>query len=77
MSLFETSKPGDVFQIINVSEGREGWLGAFVLATEVKPWGIQGFVHVIETHETSGQAFIRLKWEDVDIVGHAAIVPAE
>jgi hypothetical protein len=48
-------RPGDVFQI-NETHGRAGWIGAFVLATEIKSWGIQGFVHVVEKHEESGRA---------------------
>lgn len=72
----ETVNRGDVFQITSATEGREGWLGALVMTTEVKPWGIQGFVHVIETHDTSACAYIRLKWEDIEYVGPAPLVPA-
>jgi hypothetical protein len=67
---------GDVFQIAE-THGRKGWIGAFVLATEIKPWGIQGFVACIKTHDEQQQAFIRLKWEEIEFVGHAALKPAE
>lgn len=65
---------GDVFQI-NDKHGRNGWIGAFVLATEVRSWGIQGFVAHVETHEQQVHAFIRLKWEEVDYIGHAILIP--
>jgi len=68
---------GDVFQI-NERHGRKGWMGAFVLCTEIKTWGIQGFVHMIKTsEEPPGFAYIRLKWEEIDYIGHAGLVPQE
>lgn len=67
---------GDVFQITE-KHGRAGWIGAFVMATEIKHWGIQGFVsHVVE-HEKQNRAYIRLKWEEIDYIGHAALVPGD
>lgn len=69
-------REGDVFQI-NERHGRNGWIGAFVLATEIKSWGIQGFVSHIETHDKQGRAYIRLKWDEIDFIGHAALVIAE
>lgn len=65
---------GSVFQI-NEKHGRKGWIGAFVLATEIKPWGIQGFVAHIETHDEQRSAFIRLKWEEIEFVGMATLIP--
>ena len=69
-------RPGDVVQINEQFKGA-GWVGAFVLVTEVKTWGVQGFVHHVKSHDTSESAFIRLNWEQVDFVGHAGLVPAE
>lgn len=66
-------RTGDVFQI-NERHGRNGWIGAFVMATEIKTWGIQGFVSILETHEQQARAYIRLKWDEVDFIGHAALV---
>lgn len=71
----ENHTPGDVYQI-NEKHGRAGWVGAFVLATEIKPWGIQGFVHMIRTHDEASQAYIRLKFEEIDYIGKAALQPA-
>jgi len=67
---------GDVFQI-NENHGRQGWIGAFVMATEIKTWGIQGFVVHIKTHDKQSRAFIRLKWEELDYIGHSNFVPAD
>lgn len=76
----ETIEPkysrGDVFQI-NEKHGRAGWIGAFVLATEIKSFGIQGFVAHIESHEQQNQAYIRLNWDEIDFIGKAPLVPED
>jgi hypothetical protein len=69
-------KIGDVFQI-NEHHGCGGWMGAFVLATEIKSWGILGYVHTIQTHDEYGRAYIRLPWEQIDYVGKAKLIPAD
>jgi hypothetical protein len=66
-------KAGDVVQILDV-HGREGWVGAFVLVTEVKEWGVQGFVHVVQTHESCASAYIRLIWDHIEWIGPAEMV---
>lgn len=65
--------PGDVFQI-NEKHGRKGWIGAFILCTEVRAWGIVGFVSHVHAHEEQRRAYIRLKWEEIDFVGTAPLV---
>ena len=70
------TQPGDVVQI-NEVHGRGGWIGAFVMVEEVKAWGIQGFVHHIETHDNHGRMYIRLKWEEIEFIGKAALVPVD
>lgn len=67
-------EPGDVFQI-NETHGRAGWIGAFVMAADIKSWGIQGFVSHIETHEKQTRAYVRLKWSEIDYIGHAPFNP--
>lgn len=66
-------QPGDVFQIIE-KHGRKGWIGTFVLATEIKDWGIQGFVSNIVTHDEQAHAYIRLKWDEIEFVGRAPLM---
>lgn len=63
---------GSVVQI-NDAQHR-GWHGAFVLVTELKSWGIQGSVHVVETHETASFAYIRLTWAQFAYIGEAALI---
>jgi hypothetical protein len=70
------AQPGDVFQI-NEKHGRDGWVGALVMAEEIKSFGIQGFVHVVKNHNEYGRAYIRLNWEEIDFVGHAPLVPQD
>ena len=67
---------GDVFQV-NERHPQPGWVGAFVTATEMKGFGIQGFVHIVQSSIRSGQAYIRLGWDEMDYIGHAALMPGD
>lgn len=71
-----TYQKGDVFQI-NEHEGRKGWIGALVMADEVRPWGIVAFIPVPHTQEEQHTIFIRLDWLTVDYIGRAVLVPNE
>lgn len=68
---------GDVFQINEkIGDDRSGWIGSFVMLTELKgDWGFMGFVHNIDTHTESSFLYVRLKWEQVDYIGHAPLQP--
>lgn len=68
--------PASVVQI-NHENGRNGWIGAFVTVTEVRKWGVIGFVHIMDTHDLSGRAYIRLKWEEIDYIGMAKLIPKD
>lgn len=47
----------------------------FIQVTEVKEWGIQGFVCMPEKRgQLPGQAYTRAKWEDIEYVGKATFV---
>ncbi len=72
----KTRKPGDVFQI-NENDGRDGWIGCFVMATEIRAWGIQGFVAWPKEHEQMARAFIRLPWDTVEFIGTAPLAPQD
>jgi hypothetical protein len=65
----ENHDPGD--------GSRKGWVGAFVMCTDRKSWGIQGFVHHVVSHDTSSRAYIRLDWKDIDYIGVAELIPAD
>ena len=61
---------GDVVQLSPEKNGCFG--GCFAQVTEVKSWGIQGFVCVPgAVHDPPGHAFIRVKWDDFAYIGPA------
>lgn len=57
--------PGNIVQVD--PEKDKCFAGSFVLVTEVREWGIIGFVQI----PGSGQAWVRKKWEDVEWCGQA------
>lgn len=59
----------DVVQIVPEHE----WGGCFLMVTEVKSWGIQGFVQI----PINRQAHIRLKHEDYVKIGTAEFILQE
>lgn len=65
--------PGDVFQINE--NGRPGLIGAFIMATEIRSWGIQGFVHHVKTFDEHASIFLRPGWADVEFIGRAVMMP--
>lgn len=47
--------------------------GCFMLVTEVKTFGAQGFVAMPRTRgEQPGQAYYRARWEEMEYIGQAA-----
>lgn len=69
-----TYEPGDLFQV-NASHdpdgSRRGWVGAIVVATEIKSFGIVGYIHQLHDHQTRGKVWIRFDWNEIDFVGVA------
>ena len=59
---------GAVLQI--APEHSEMFGACFLQVTEVKPWGVQGFVRV----PGGGNAFVRVKWEHLEVIGMAVWV---
>ena len=59
---------GAVLQI--APEHSEMFGACFLQATEIKPWGVQGFVRV----PGGGNAFVRVKWEHLAVIGMAVWV---
>lgn len=58
--------------VVQVNEnGGEGWIGCLVQVSEVKAWGIQGWVKI----PMQGEAYIRLKWNQVEFIGNAVLMP--
>lgn len=59
------AKRGDVFQI-NPAHDPDVFGGAFIVATEIKEWGVQGWCHALKCNSV---AYYRVKWEDIEPVG--------
>lgn len=74
----ENYSAGDIFQITENFGGdaisRRGWIGSLVVATDVRDWGIMGYISYPETHEKNALIYIRLKWECIEYVGKAVLV---
>jgi hypothetical protein len=62
----------EVSTIVQVIEGGpEGWVGCLIQVSEVKSWGIQGFVKIPK----GGEAYIRLTWQQFEPIGKAVLMP--
>lgn len=74
MSNFSQYQPGDIFQINPNFSGNRAFAGCFLVATEIKAWGVMGYVQALgeSRAERGGQAFIRIEWENIEPVGRAA-----
>lgn len=71
-------KAGDVVQINPEAHlASNGFFaGCFMLVTEPKLWGAQGFIAMPGERGTMpGHAYYRAKWEEMEPVGVAAWVP--
>ena len=71
-------KIGNIYQIDPSKSER--WKGQFIVATEIKLWGVQGYL--LLDHPDNGQlvrcdglAFIRMKYEEIVCVGFAEWTP--
>jgi hypothetical protein len=64
----------EIHDIVQVSPAYEVFGGCLVVVTEVKSWGIQGYV---QSAGVPGQQYIRLKTEDFEATGGKApwVVP--
>ena len=62
-----TAQEGDIVQ---VNPEKDTFGACMVVVTEVKSWGIQGYV---QSAGVSGQQYIRLKYEDIEYTGGRAV----
>lgn len=64
----------EIHDIVQVNPAYEVFGGCLVVVTEVKSWGIQGYV---QSAGVPGQQYIRLKAEDFEATGGKApwVVP--
>jgi len=64
-------KVGDVVQL-SPDVGNPAFACCFMVVSEPKPWGAQGYVQALGTREEpGGQAYYRAKWEEMEIAGYA------
>jgi hypothetical protein len=68
-----TISVGDVVQIDPSHDARFG--GCFLLVTEVKSWGVQGFVAVPDK-PSAGEAYYRVGFAKIVRIGRAEWAPA-
>jgi hypothetical protein len=67
---------GDVVQL--APDVGHAFGACFMLVTETKSWGAQGFVAMpLERGKAPGEAYMRATWEQMEFVGHASWVPAD
>jgi hypothetical protein len=59
-----------VGEIVQVNPSNEVFGGCMVVVTEVKSWGVQGYV---QSAGVPGQQYIRLKHEDYESTGGMAV----
>lgn len=58
--------------IVQINDkGPDGWIGCLVQVSEIKTWGIQGWVKIPQ----SGDAYIRLNWDKIEHIGEAVMIP--
>lgn len=71
----KTISVGDVVQITENYD--RGFVGAFLLVEEVRRWGVIGFIAHVKDRLTQGQVHLRLKYDCVERIGKAKIVPED
>jgi hypothetical protein len=64
--------PGNVVQLNPETVGNPMFAGCFMVVTEPKTWGAQGYVTALgEGGQPGGAAYYRAKWEEMELIGHA------
>lgn len=70
-------KIGDVLQITQM-EGRPEYIGLFLVVTEPKEWGAQGYLMSPYNFDGlvryDGLAYLRVKFDDVEYVGKSPLI---
>ena len=65
-------KPGTVVQLDPDNCKNPMLRGCFMTVTEVKEWGVQGYIQCTGTNnEMGGQAYYRAKTDEFEIIGGA------
>ena len=70
-------KVGSVVQL-NEHASSECMVGCLMIVTEVGAWGVQGFVSVMQSMDKPApRAYFRPKWDAIEYVGTAVLMPDE
>lgn len=70
-------KVGSVVQL-NEHASSDCMVGCLMIVTEVGAWGVQGFVSVMQgMDKPAPRAYFRPKWDAIEYVGTAVLMPVE
>jgi hypothetical protein len=58
--------------VIQITENHK-WCGCLAMVSEPKGWGCQAFINIPE----QGNAYIRLNFEDFEVIGIAPLIPKD
>lgn len=67
---------GGIVQIAPDCETNPAFGGCLLIVTEIKGWGVQGYVQALGASRDAGmggQAYIRLKWDEIEPTGGRAV----
>lgn len=75
-SIKKLVKINSVVQINPTSCENKAFASCMLTVTEIKSWGVMGYVQSLGSDRTTtgGQAYILLKWENMEYVGEAVWV---
>jgi len=63
---------GDVVQLHPNLMNNLAFSACFMVVTDPKPWGAQGYVQALGTRTEPGDlAYFRAKWEEMEFIGQA------
>lgn len=64
----------EIGDIVQISPEHERFPGQLLQVTEPKEWGCQGCVYMdtdLECVRFDGRAYARIKWDDMEFIGHS------
>ncbi len=72
MNQFKPLEVNDIVQLDPEKVGNSMFAACFMIVTEIKSWGAQGYVQSLgENGNPGGHAYYRAKWDEMVKVGKA------
>jgi len=69
---------GDIVQLNPEKVGNKMFAGCMLIVTEVKTWGVQGYVQGLgENRKPGGQAYYRADWDEFEWTGGKTVWTVE